>query len=200
MKSNIIKYLVLSLIIATTIIIYTKVKDIKEEEVIENEEVEQEVKVQNIQLSISELDSLNPLFSKNENIQDICKMIYEPLFDISSDFKIEPRLATEFAKQNNTTYLIKLRENIKWASSEKFNANDVVFTVLKLKEIDSIYSPNVKNIKNISRVDDFTIKIELQKEEPFFEYNLIFPIMCKPFYDEKDFANVNIVPDASRNV
>ena len=200
MKSNILKFLFLILIIAIAIIIYTKVKNKEKEEIIEKEEVTTQMKVRNMQLAISELDSLNPLYSKNENIQDICKIIYEPLFEVSSDFKIQSRLGTEYAKQNATTYLIKLRENVKWASSERFNADDVVFTIQKLKSIDSIYSPNVKNIKNIVRIDDFTIKIELEKEEAFFEYNLIFPIMCKSFYDEKDFANVNIVPDASRNV
>ena len=200
MKSNILKYLVLILIIVIAIVIYTKAKDVGEEIVIENEEVEQQTKVRNIQLSISGLDSLNPLYSKNEDIQDIAKMVYEPLFDISSDFKVKPRLGTEFAKQNATTYLIKLRENVKWASSEKFNADDVIFTVQKLKSMDSIYSQNVKNIKNIVRVDDFTVKVQLEKEEAFFEYNLIFPIMCKPFYDERDFTDKNIVPDASRNV
>ena len=200
MKSNILKCLFLILIIAIAIIIYTKVKNKEKEEIIEKEEVTTQMKVRNMQLAISELDSLNPLYSKNENIQDICKIIYEPLFEVSSDFKIQSRLGTEYAKQNATTYLIKLRENVKWASSERFNADDVVFTIQKLKSIDSIYSPNVKNIKNIVRIDDFTIKIELEKEEAFFEYNLIFPIMCKSFYDEKDFLDVNIIPDASRHV
>ena len=197
MKSNIVKYLVLILIIAVVIIIYTKVKDIKKEEIVEKEEVVTQTKVRNIQFSISGLDSLNPLYSKNENIQDISKMIYEPLFEVSSDFKLESRLGTEFAKQNATTYLVKLRENVKWASSERFNADDVIFTIQQLKSIDSIYSSNVKNIKKVNRIDDFTIKIELENEETFFEYNLIFPIMCKSFYDERDFKDISIVPDAS---
>ena len=52
----------------------------------------------NIRLGIANFDSLNPLISKNQNIQDISKLIYEPLFNISDDFKLKQSLAIEFSK------------------------------------------------------------------------------------------------------
>ena len=46
------------------------------------------------------------------------------------------------AKQNDTTYIIKLRDDKMWSDGKKFTAEDVRFTIDRLKEGKSIYSYN----------------------------------------------------------
>lgn len=51
----------------------------------------QTTEITNIRLGVSNLDTLNPLVSKNQNIQDALMLIYEPLLNITEDFNIENR-------------------------------------------------------------------------------------------------------------
>ena len=76
-----------------------------------------------------------------------------------------------------TTYLVKLKDNLKWEDGKSVTGSDVKFTIDTLKKGKSVYSDNVENIKSVEIIDGNTIRINLKKEEPFFEYNLIFPII-----------------------
>lgn len=116
-------------------------------------------------------------------------MIYEPLVTLTSDYQAKPCLATEWAKQSDNSYLIKLRENAKWTEGQRFTAEDVRFTIDRLKEISSIYSYNVQYVIGVDIVDDYTIKINLDREIPFYEYQLTFPILSKDYYENEDFVN-----------
>lgn len=155
---------------------------------------DQTEEITNIRLSISNLDNLNPILSKNQNIQDISKLIYEPLLYVKEDYRLESCLATEWSKVNNE-YLIKLRENVKWHNGSDFTAKDVKFTIDKIKELgnDSIYFPNVQKIENVEIVGNNIIKLYLSEEENFFEYNLTFPIICEMFFENED------IRDTERN-
>ena len=193
MKSNIFKYIFIIFVIAITIFAVVKIQSDNEEQADNNQENVEKEKVTEITLGIASFDNINPIISNNKNIQDISRLIYEPLFTISSDYKLESCLAEEVAKQNATTYIVKLKDNVRWADGEKFIAEDVRFTIDKLKEIGSIYSSNVQHIASIEIVDDYTININLDQEVPFFEYNLTFPMMSYQYYLDKEF-NSTIVP------
>ena len=186
MKSNWFKYIFIIFILVFSI--YKIRKDEGENQQQQTSSTEEE-KIREIKLGIAQMDTMNPILSNNKNVQNITKLIYEPLVNLTSDYKAEPCLAKEWAKQSDNSYLIKLRENAKWSDGQKFNAEDVRFTIDKLKEIQSIYSYNVQNVIGIDIVDDYTVKINLNKEVPFFEYYLTFPILSKEYYEGEDFAN-----------
>ena len=174
MKSNWIKYVfVIIIIILLAFAIYI-IKNDEQEKKQEQEYTAntQEEKVKEIKIGIAKLDTINPILSNNKNVQQISKLIYEPLVDLSSDYKAEPCLATEWAKQSDNSYLIRLRENVRWSNGQSFTADDVQFTIDRLKDTQTIYSSNVQDITGIEVIDDYTIKINLDKEVPFFEYNL----------------------------
>lgn len=189
MKSNWFKYIfIIFIIIILVFSIYKIRKDEGENQQQQTSSTEEE-KIREIKLGIAQMDTMNPILSNNKNVQSITKLIYEPLVNLTSDYKAEPCLAKEWAKQSDNSYLIKLRENAKWSDGQKFNAEDVRFTIDKLKEIQSIYSYNVQNVIGIDIVDDYTVKINLNKEVPFFEYYLTFPILSKEYYEGEDFVN-----------
>ena len=190
MKSNWFKYVFIIFIIIIVIIAILKIRTDEEEKRLdsENSNSNQE-RISEIKLGIVELDNINPILSNNKNVQNISKLIYEPLIELSENYKAIPCLAKEWAKQSDNSYLIKLKENIKWSDGQKFTAQDVKFTIDKLKEISSIYSYNVQYVTGVEIVDDYTIKISLDREVPFFEYNLTFPILSKDFYNAEDFIS-----------
>lgn len=193
MKSSFFKYLFIVFVVAIMIFAIFKIKS--EEKEVEEIQVQSNTrqKITEITLGVASFDSMNPIISMNKNVQDVTKLIYEPLLTLTSNYKIESCLAKEWAKQNATTYIIKLKENIRWSDGEKFIADDVKFTIDKLKEINSIYTSNVQHVIGVDIVDDYTIKITLDQEIPFFEYNLTFPIMSSQYYLGKEF-NADIVP------
>lgn len=112
MKSNYFKYIfiIFAIVIMIFAIVKIKSEDQKKESQIYETKKETEEEVKEIKLGIASFDSINPILSKNKNVQDISKLIFEPLMTLTSDYKLETCLAKEWAKQNETTYIIKLKD------------------------------------------------------------------------------------------
>lgn len=194
MKSNFFKYVFAIFVICIMAFAVYKIKtEEKKDKQNQTTVGTEEKKVTEITLGVASLDSTNPILSKNKNIQDISRLVYEPLIQITSDYKAEGCLAKEWAKQNATTYIIKLKENVRWSDGEKFTAEDVKYTIDVIKNSNSIYTSQVKNIDSVDITDDYTLKINLNSEVPFFEYQLTFPIMSSQFFQDKEF-NAGLVP------
>ena len=193
MKSNIEKYIFFGFIAILLAFAIYKMNTINNENSSNNggaTSIESKEVIKEIKIAVAELDSINPILSNNRNVQDVSRLIYEPLINLTQDFKAEPCLATEWGKTDNT-YIIKLRENVKWSNGEDFTGEDVRFTIDKLKEISSIYSYNVQYVIGVDVIDDYTVKINLDRNVPFFEYNLTFPIMSKAYYEGENFSNTD---------
>ena len=121
-------------------------------------------------------------------MQEISRIIYEPLFELDSEYKLQKCLAKDWAKTSSTTYLIKIRNDIKWSDGTDFSVEDVSYTIDILKQIPSVYGNNVQYIVGVDKIDDDTLQITIDHEIPFFEYNLIFPIMSKAYFEGQDFS------------
>lgn len=195
MKTKYFKYIFIIFAIAIMIFAIIKIKkdEQKKDEITTETTQEETPEVTELKLGIASFDSINPILSKNKNVQDVSKIIFEPLMTLTKDYKLENCLSKEWAKQNETVYLIKLRDDKKWSDGQKFTANDVRFTIDRLKDSDTIYSANVQHITTVEVVDDSTIRITLDQEVPFFEYNLTFPILSNNYYSDKEFT-ADIVP------
>ena len=143
----------------------------------------------NIRIGIVEFDNINPILSNNKNVQDISRLIFDPLFNLNQDYRLEGILANECSKINETTYIVKLKEKIRWHDGNKFDASDVIFTIDMLKKIgtESVYYYNVKDISEIDEIDEYTIKIKVDREIPYYEYNFIFPIVSSKYFNEENF-------------
>lgn len=145
------------------------IKLVKKENEISNE----------IIIGITDFDTINPILSKNQDVQYISKLIYEPLINIGQDFKLKQGLATEWNKLDEKSYLIRLNENKLWSNEKQFTAKDVEYSINYIKKQDTIYNDNVKNIEKIQAINDYTLKIYLLEPEEKFEYMLCFPIICE---------------------
>lgn len=194
MKSNIIKYIFIVIVIGligySVYVIYGRENQNTVDNTIQEQKKQEEIKT-NIKIPVSEFDTINPILSKNQNIQDISRLIYEPLFNIDKEYKLELCLAKEWSKTSDTSYLIKLNENVKWQDGSKFTAKDIQFTIDRLKDsnVSSIYAYNVQYVNSVEVIDDNTVRINLSQEVPFFEYNLTFPIMSCKFYENSEFTS-----------
>ena len=191
MKSNFVKYIFIIFIIAIIGAVIYKVnqeEEIKVEEKPSTSTVEEEI-IKEITLGVAEFDTMNPILSQNKHVQEISRIIYEPLLELDEEYKLQKCLAKDWAKTSETTYLIKIRNDVKWSDGSQFVVEDVLFKIDILKQIPSVYGSNVQYITNVEKVDSDTLQITIDHEIPFFEYNLIFPIMSRTFYEGQDFSN-----------
>lgn len=134
--------------------------------------------VKQLNLAIAEFDTIDAIESINKNVQDIAQLIYEPLFDIDTKFKLQSCLAEEYSKVDNKTYLIKLKKNVQWHNGDILNSKDILNTIETIQKTKgSIYQTSIKDIKEVKIIDELTFQIILKEEVPFFEYQLIFPII-----------------------
>ena len=95
MKSNWIKYIFIIFIIGILVFSVYKIRRDeanKSQEETNGSNNEQE-KIKEIKVGIASIDTINPILSKNKNVQDISKLIYEPLVNLTSGYKAEPCLA-----------------------------------------------------------------------------------------------------------
>ena len=193
-KSNFFKYIFIFVIIAlisySVYSVYVKNNE-KENKSDDTVQVDETSVLTDLRLAIAGFDTMNPILSNNKNVQDISKLIFEPLLDLDQNYKIKPCLAKEWSKIDDTTYIIKLKSNIKWQDGEEFTAKDVQFTIDKLKDtsINSVYSVNVGNVIKVEVIDNYTVRFTLNEAVPFFEYNLTFPILSKSYFGEDDFIS-----------
>ena len=179
MKKSIFKYIFIIFAVAIVVfaiyMIYFR-KDLNEN-INEISEVEEVKEKKDLRLGISNFDTINPLLSNNKEVLNIDKIIFEPLMTIDKEYKLQKCLATECSKTNSTTYIIKIDNDKKWHDGSSLIA----------KEGESIYYYNVEKISDVEVIDAETVKITLDEEVPFFEYNLTFPILPSNYYIGEDF-------------
>ena len=187
MKTNVMKYIFFTIVIVMIgLAVYFLYIDRKENVyAIDNNELKINMSGE-LNIGISEYDTMNPILSNNRDIQYVNKLIFDSLIDITYDFKIKNNLAEEFSKINDITYIVKLKSDRYWHDGEKFTSDDIIFTINNLKNnnINSIYKENVKDIKEIEKIDDYTIRIILNNKVDFFEYMMCIPILANHAYDE----------------
>ena len=154
--------------------------------------------VDNLKMGISEYDTMNPILTKNKEIINLTKLIFEPLINITPDYQLEYNLANSVEKINDQQYKITLNQGIKWQDSTTLTTADIEFTIKKIKEnSSSSYYRNVENIESTNIIDDSTIILNLNKSINFFEYNLTFPILSSKFYEKEDFNSSTKIPIGS---
>lgn len=193
MRKRIILFLI---IIAFTCGFIKEFKKIKEntknidEEETENKEIVTEIYRDELNLSIAEVDTLNPLKTQNNGVAAILSLVYEPLINYKSDEEIECVLLQSYAKTDASTWILKLKDGVKWhTAGETLKSNDVIFTFNLLKNNNLTYSSNVENISTVEKIDDGAIKVTLNSPDDFFITKLNFPILPEYYFKGDNFNN-----------
>ncbi len=128
----------------------------------------------------------------------VSRQVYEALVTRGIDMSIGPQLATEWRTQGPTTWVFKLREDVKFSDGTPMTSEDVVFSILRAKQPTSDFKEYISTISGVKAVGDYMVEIETSKPNPILLNQLsnIF-VMSKKWCDE----NFAIVPqnwDASQ--
>lgn len=146
------------------------------------------IKEEEISLLIIEPDFMNPLVSHNKYVQEISDLVFDGLTKLDETLKPRLVLAKTFIPNNTLTeWTVTLREDVVFHDGSKFTADDVIFTVNKIKELNekSYFAYNVENIESITKISDYELIITLNKADNFLMNKMTFPILAKGYYSNK---------------
>lgn len=120
----------------------------------------------------------NP-YAIGANHQSGPNIIFEPLAFFSAfGNQMIPWLAASWSWNDDYTVLtMKLREGINWSDGEEFNADDVVYTLNTLKELEEEVrwgTDVAKVLDNAAKVDSHTVKVTLTRPDPRFFFLLAY--------------------------
>jgi len=119
---------------------------------------------------------LNQHFATGIKDQDGSRLFYEPLAGWSPDGNLAPVLAAEIPSVEAGTVdkdlmwvVWKLKQGVKWHDGAPFTADDCVFNWQYATDPATAATTigTYKDIK-VSKLDDFTIRIDFQKPTPFW--------------------------------
>jgi len=150
--------------------------------------------------------TLDPHSQNHATTNAILMHSYEGLTRYGPKFDVEPGLATSWRYINPTTVRFELRRGVKFRDGSSFNADDVIFNLGRIKQPQGTMSIYVTGIKEIKKIDDFTIDMILESANPMLLRNLIdFRMMSKTWSEKNGTTNVQDYKNkeenfASRNV
>jgi peptide/nickel transport system substrate-binding protein len=134
--------------------------------------------------------SLDP-HSLNESLQlSVTGNVYEPLVGRNKDLSLTPALATKWSQPSPTVWRFELRKGVQFHDGTPFTADDVLFTFTRAAGDGSDMKSYTNDIKEVRKVDDFTVEIETKAPFPILPdvISLVY-IMSKRWAQANQAAN-----------
>jgi peptide/nickel transport system substrate-binding protein len=132
--------------------------------------------------------SMDP-HSLNESLQlSFTGNVYEPLVGRDKKLGLAPALATAWRQTSPTVWRFELRRNVKFHDGAEFNADDVVFSFQRAAGDGSDMKSYTASIKEVRKVDNFTVEIETTSPFPILPDVISLVYMMDKDWCEKNKA------------
>lgn len=137
--------------------------------------------------------TLDPYGQNDQPSSRVRVQIFDTLVLQNKDLELEPALAESWEQIDDVTWEFKLREGVKWHNGEDFTAADVVFSLPRAIESETVgYIVNMIDPETIEAVDDYTVR--LATYEPFA------PLLAHLSHPAISMMNEKAVEDAGEEV
>ncbi len=113
--------------------------------------------------------------SQNEGpTSNLMHHIYETLVARAVDGSLQPRLATEWSisEEDPSVWVFKLREGVTFHDGAAFTAEDVVFSLDRVRAESSGFKALHSAVESVSMVDDYTVHVKMAGPSPLYVQNL----------------------------
>ena len=117
--------------------------------------------------------------------------VWEPLFILNYETnQIEPWLGLSFVPNSKLDiWTLKIRDEVKWADGEAYNADDIVFTINLLLKDETQTLGEAANmqqwVKQVEKIDSLTVQFTLKTPNPRFQLD---------YFSVRVWGNVVILP------
>ena len=122
-------------------------------------------------------DQLNVLV---DEYSEVGQLLFDGLMRRDENDAIVPALAASVEYDPETyTYVFHLREDVRWHDGKPLRAADVKFTIEAIKNplIRSLHASNFEEVREITEVDDRTVRIRLSAPNAAFLDYMMQPIL-----------------------
>ncbi|MCH7342119.1 ABC transporter substrate-binding protein [Pelomonas sp. CA6] len=136
--------------------------------------------------------TLDPHSQDHTTTSAILQHAYEGLTRYNEAFEVEPALATRWTAISPTQMRFELRRGVKFHDGSPFTADDVIFSFNRIRQPQGTMQIYVAGIKEIRKVDEYTVDLMLEAPQPILLRNLIdFRIMSKTWAEKNRAAQVH---------
>jgi len=124
--------------------------------------------------------------------------VYEGLTRYDADLQLQPALATSWENPTPNSWIIKLREGVKYHNGNEFNADDVIFSWQRASTEGSDQKVRAAFISEIKKIDDHTVEFTTPSPSPVLMQEMTFLyIMDKEWSEENKTTEAANVKDTN---
>lgn len=138
------------------------------------------------------LTSLDPIWTTASVTENHAYAVYDTLFAVNSKIEPKPQMAEGYSvSDDGRTYLIKLRDGLKFHNGEPVRAQDCAPSLQRWAARDTFGQTLAKFVDNWGVQDDKTVKITLKSPFPLLIDALAKPAANEPFVMPEHIAKTN---------
>jgi peptide/nickel transport system substrate-binding protein len=130
---------------------------------------------------------INPLLATSDTDLSLIKLVYSGLYKFDAEGDVAPDLAESFPEvsEDGRSYTVQIKRNASWHDGTPITADDVIFTVQTLQNPE-FKSPRRTEWQSttIEKIDNYTVKFNLQSASAPFLNNLTLPLLPKHIWEE----------------
>ncbi|MGE0723654.1 MAG: ABC transporter substrate-binding protein [Alphaproteobacteria bacterium] len=135
--------------------------------------------------SSGDINGLDPHVNNEAPTNAMKNNLYETLIFRDYELRLLPALATEWKLTSPTTWQFKLRQGVTFHDGTPFTADDVIFSVKRNQHEQSGMRTGTKSIREVKKIDDFTIEIVTDRPNPILDQDLTSVFMMSKVWSEK---------------
>ncbi|MBI2607385.1 MAG: hypothetical protein HYW51_01005 [Candidatus Doudnabacteria bacterium] len=149
---------------------------------------------------------INPVLAGTSSVDsDLSRIVYAQLIKFDKDLNLVPDLAESLptVSEDQKTYTVKLKPNLKWQDGKPIRSDDVLFTIQTIQN-DEYESPLTANWKRVTveKIDDLTLNFTLREVSASFIINFALGILPKHIWGELEpnqfrLSDLNLKPVGS---
>jgi peptide/nickel transport system substrate-binding protein len=124
-------------------------------------------------------NTFDPRVGTDEVSQRVYQLVYDSLFTLDDELRVAPGLATGWEAPDDRTYLVHLRDGVRFHDGRPFGAADVVYTFASLidPEFLSARKGAYRTLARVEALDARTVRFSLREPFVSFPINLVLPIV-----------------------
>lgn len=139
------------------------------------------------QLVIAQTESVqtfDPAGFRGRATQYVVRQIMTPLVELDNELQVIPALASEWEMISDTTWQVKLRDDVTFSNGEPFDADAVKFNFDRILDPDTA-SPRrslIVTLDSVEVVDEHTVNFHTSQRDGAFPLALAYIEMAAPRY------------------
>ena len=134
----------------------------------------------------NDLLTFDPHAQNHQTTLNFQMHVYEALTRYTKDYRVEGALATAWQQLTPTQWRFTLRRGVKFHDGTPFTADDVVFSYNRAAVAPSNLTSAVTGIKEVKKIDDFTVEMTLAGPNPVLLRQIIEARIMSKAWAEKN--------------